>query len=196
MVEKTIVEILNPMALSGNTTYDELAQTQSVYSCGIYYNNHSNFSTTNPEYTSLIFLSYYPEFTTLISGDNPPYLSLFNVYEKMANNILDCSRFGNTVWNFLMSSYIAHYMAMTFQRLSLINSTTIQDNIQSQIASIGGLEVGLRTRESLGGEEVQIENMINVGLFKDAGQFLTTPYGRIFWDTYISYAKNFFRGVY
>lgn len=213
MVESSIVEILNPMTTSGNHTYDELAHTQDVgnlYRYGIVCNCRTNFSLTNPKYTSLIFLSYYPEFTPLIKEKEttpedptpalPPYLDLFNTYANMANHILNAKRFGETTWDFLMSSFIAHYMALTFQRIAAINNNTVPEGDpnygQSLISAISNQSVGLATKESLGGEEIQIENMINVGINQDAGEFMTTPYGRAFWNTYISYAKNFFRGVY
>lgn len=213
MVESSIVEILNPMTTSGNHTYDELAHTQDVgnlYRYGIVCNCRTNFSLTNPEYTSLIFLSYYPEFTSLVKEKEPteedptpappPYLDLFNTYANMGNHILNARKFGETTWDFLMSSFIAHYMALTFQRIAAINNNTVPQSdpnySQTLISAISNQSVGLATKESLGGEEIQIENMINVGINKDAGEFLTTPYGRAFWNTYISYAKNFFRGVY
>lgn len=200
MVEKTVVEILNPLATSGNTTYVEQTPDGVLHSlgtCGIAFSCKTNFSLTNPEYTSSIFLSYFPEFTKLISGDNPPYLDLFNSYAKMANCTLNAKRFGECTWDFLMSAFIAHYMALTFLRISYINTASVSgDDIPSTISAISNQQVGLHSKESLGGEEVEIENMVNVGINKDAGEFMTTPYGRAFWNTYISYAKNFFRGVY
>lgn len=213
MLGNTIVEILNPMTTSGNHTYEELAHTQNtgeMYRWGIVCNCRTNFSLTNPTYTSSIFLAYYPEFTPLIKEKEttpedpmpalPPYLDLFNTYAKMANNILNCKRFGEATWEFLMSSFIAHYMALTFQRIAAMNNNTLPSDDpnygNSLISAISNQSIGLATKESLGGEEIQIDNMINVGLYKDAGEYLTTPYGRAFWNIYISYAKNFFRGVY
>lgn len=184
-------EILNPLFNVGNNTVVEYGGTY----LGVTYQGRTNFSTTNPEFTSSIFLSYYPEFTKLVSGDDAEYEDLFNAYAKMANSTLNAKRFGEVTWDFLMSSFIAHYMALTFMRLGFIN-TSSELTTQQIITMIGNQPIGVRTRESLGGEEVQTENMINVGLYKDAGEFLTTPYGRAFWNTYISYAKNFIRGVY
>jgi hypothetical protein len=197
MKETSVVELLNPMSTFGNTTYDELAQSgYSGCRCGIVCSYSTNFSLTNPEYTSLTFLSYYPEFTSLLTGDAPPYLNLFETYYKMANRTLSVKRYGLYDWEFLMSSFIAHYMILTFQRLDAINTNVENNNIQQTLSALSNQSMGLAVKESLGGEEIQIENMINVSINKNAGQFMTTPYGRDFWDKYYSYARNFIRGVY
>lgn len=191
-MSNTVVEILNPTTTSN---YDYVGKTQGV--CVIQCSIRTNFSQTNPPYTSPIFLNYYPEFATLLNGSdaNQQYMSLFTTFYNMANNCLDYRRFGGS-WEFLMSSFIAHYMALTLGRLYMVGNNVEQGNVQQLLGTLSNQSTGLAVKESLGGEEIQTEQMINVSLYKGAGEYLMTPYGRAFWNMYISYAKLFFRGVY
>lgn len=199
MVENTIVEILNPMTTFGNTDYEELAHIGNgcPIRCGISFNYRNNFSLTNPPYTSLIFLSFYPEFKTLFDAPEPNvYLVMFNKFANMANHCLNAKRFGEYDWEYLMSAFIAHYITLFLQKMSLINEISPSGDIKNTIMAMGNQSMGLVVEENVGGEQIKVDNMINVGINKDAGLYMSTPYGREFWDKYISYAKLFFRGVY
>lgn len=193
-MNNTVVEILNPIATSGTYNYAEnpLVGGTCYIQCGF----RTNFSQTNPTYTSPIFLSYYPEFSSILDGSesNSQYMQLFDTFCNMANNCLDYRRFGGS-WQFLMSSFIAHYLALTLGRLYAIN-TNASGGVPQLLGALANQSTGLAVKESLGGEEIQTEQMINVGLYKDAGEYMMTPYGRAFWNMYISYAKLFVRGVY
>ena len=195
------VEILSPMTTFNNTDYDELAHIASkggVVCCGIRYCGlGKNFSETNPEYTSSIFLNYYPEFANLLKNDNAntTYINLFNTFYEMANHDLDYNRFGYD-WYYLMSAYIAHYITLSLMKIYAINNSSQPDDINSLIGALSNQSMGVAVKESLGGEEIETENMINVNLFRNAGNFMTTPYGREFWDKYYGYSRNFIRGVY
>lgn len=193
-METTVVEVLNPMTTFGNYNYVEHPRRLACLITGSF---RTDFSKTNPAYTSPIFLSFYPEFSQILEEKetNLQYITLFNTFYNMANNCLDYRRFG-ACWEFLMSSFIAHYLALAFGRIYAVNTNSSEGNINQILGALSNQSVGLSVKESLGGEEIQTENMINVGLYKDAGEYLTTPYGRAFWNMYISYAKNFFRGVY
>lgn len=193
---ETVVEVLNPITTFGNNDSVELPQNKLV--CVISCSFRTDFTKTNPQYTSPIFLSYYPEFSAIINdNDNSKsqYTDLWQTYYNMANHCLDYRRFGYD-WYYLMSAFIAHYMALALQKLYAISTNSSCSNNIQLIGAIANQNIGLAVKESLGGEEVQTEQMINVGLFKNAGEYMLTPYGREFWDKYISYAKNFFRGVY
>lgn len=200
-METAVVEVLNPMTTFGSTTMNELAQLQGTCACVINASFRTKFSQTNPEYTSSIFLSYYPEFTNLlvVNGDNnatiEQYVKLFNTFAEMANNCLDYRRFGYD-WYYLMSAFVAHYMSLALSKLYALQNNSTSGDIQTVIGALANQSTGLAVKESLGGEEIQTEQMINVGLFKSAGNYMTTPYGREFWDKYIGYSRNFFRGVY
>ena len=192
---ETVVEVLNPMTTFGDNDSVELPQNRLV--CVIACSFSTDFTKTNPQYTSPIFLSYYPEFSAILSNNesNSTYTTLWNTYYDMANHCLDYRRFGYD-WYYLMSAFIAHYMAIALQKIYAVRTnSTCGDNLQV-IGALANQSIGLAVKESLGGEEIQTEQMINVGLFKDAGNYMMTPYGREFWNKYINYAKNFFRGVY
>lgn len=194
------IEILNPLTTFNKTTYDELASINSEgrsILCGInYLGGVTNFSQTNPEYTSSVFLSYYPEFTNLLNNTTvTTYSDLFNTFYEMANHDLNYNKFGFD-WYYLMSAYIAHYLTLSLMKIYAINNNSQTTDINTIIGAISNQSMGLAVKESLGGEEIEIENMINVGLFKGAGNFMTTPYGREFWDKYYGYSRNFIRGVY
>lgn len=194
-MENTVVEVLNPMTTFGNNDYVELPKSRRA--CVICNSFSTDFTVTNPEYTSPIFLSYYPEFNKILGGNNgnSQYVSLFNTFCSMANHCLDYRRFGYD-WYYLMSAFIGHYMALALQKLYTVQTNaTCSDNLQV-IGALANQSVGLAVKESLGGEEIQTEQMINVGLFRNAGNYMTTPYGREFWDKYIGYSRNFIRGVY
>lgn len=187
----TIVEVLNPMSTVGK--HNLVEQSKKLNVCLMQYGVGGDFTTTNPEYSSPIFLSYYPEFSCIFKEGQ--YTQLFNTLYTMANNCLDYRRFGND-WYYLMSAFIAHYMALSLQKLYAIQNLGTNAGITQIIGAIGNQSVGLTVKESLGGEEVQTEQMINVGVFRGAGNFMTTPYGREFWDKYYGYSRNFIRGVY
>lgn len=195
------VKILSPITTFNNTDFNELAQQYAngqICYCGIKYcGGINNFSQTNPEYTSSIFLNYYPEFTNLLtpSEQTTEYINLFNTFYNMANCDLNYKRFGND-WYYLMSSYIAHYLTLSLMKINALNNISPTTDLNVLINTLSNQSMGLAVKESLGGEEIQIENMINVGIFAGAGNFMTTPYGREFWDKYIGYARNFIRGVY
>lgn len=188
----TVIEVLNPLSTVGKHDMAELPRKNNL--CLVQYGIGADFSLTNPEYSSPIFLSYYPEFSCLLKTDGQ-YMQLFDTLYKMANNCLDYRRFGYD-WYYLMSAFIAHYMALSLQKLYAINNLGTNADITQIIGAIGNQGVGLTVKESLGGEEVQTEQMINVGVFRGAGNFMTTPYGREFWDKYYGYSRNFIRGVY
>ena len=192
---ETVVEVLNPMTTFGDNDSVELPQNKLV--CVIACSFSTDFTQTNPQYTSPIFLSYYPEFSAILSNNegNKQYTDLWNTYYNMANHCLDYRRFGYD-WFYLMSAFIAHYMALALQKLYAITTNASCGNTIQVIGALANQSVGIAVKESLGGEEIQTEQMINVSLFKNAGNYMTTPYGREFWDKYIGYARNFIRGVY
>lgn len=57
----TIVEVLNPMSTVGK--HNLVDQSKKLNVCLMQYGVGGDFTTTNPEYSSPIFLSYYPEFS-------------------------------------------------------------------------------------------------------------------------------------
>lgn len=194
-----VVELLNPMATFNTTDYIEAGRAKCV--CGIIGNFRTDFSKTNPEYSSSIFLSYFPEFDPILktTGEDPEpnaqYISLFNTFAEMANHCLDYNRFGYD-WYYLMSAFVGHYLTLSLQKLYAVATNSTSGDPQQIIGALANQSMGLAVKESLGGEEIQTENMINVSLNKYAGNFMTTPYGREFWDKYYGYSRNFFRGVY
>lgn len=190
-----IVEILSPVTTFNNTDYMEDTRTYSSYY--ITSNITSQFSLTNPEYTSSIFLSYFPEFNDLIGGEEPKpsYVTLFDTYYGMANNSLDFKKFGFD-WYFLMSSFIAHYITLSLQRQYSVISSSTTGSTEQLIAALTNIPMGVIIKENVGGEEVQTDNLINVSLFKSAGSYMLTQYGVVFWDRYYGYSRNFIRGVY
>ena len=172
-----VIEQLNP--LSGKYGNGVLLYcTCQVYSSG-------KFSETNPSYASTDFLIYCPEFTNILA--DPTYLALFNSLEDMANHCLDYKLFG-AQWKMVMSYYIAHYLIKSLERIASVNSIDTA-NTGQMISNLATQPLGIVIKEDLGGENLSYDNLLEIGTFKDAGDFLTTVYGRTFWDMYIPYGR-------
>lgn len=181
-MNELVIEQLNP--LSGTMTE---RRAVLAFCCPSY--TSGNFSTTNPTYTSATFLQYCPEFTQILTGADAPssYLAIYNGLYDMANHCLDYKLFGQQ-WYILMSYYIAHYFIKALERLASINNIA-SNNYVEMIGALSSQQVGIVTKEDLGGENLSYDAMVSVGIYQNAGEYATTPYGRLFWTMYYPYGK-------
>jgi len=175
-----VLEVLVPLYLATSSYIEYSANTLVTI---------TDFGTTdefnNPTFNYSNFIAYLPEFTNLVETDKP-YNSLFEAYNVIANQKLSYQTFGAD-WYLLMSLYIAHNMQLIFK--------TIEN--KGNYVAIGNDNMAGVIESGKGGEvEYKINPIITDNVFKDAGEFNLTQYGKRFWSTYQLYGRLIGKGLY
>ncbi len=142
--------------------FDEAAQLMSKIPIA------SNISYgTNPPYSSMDFLSLFPQFAVVCSDGTVPAM-LLSTFISMANATVSYSKYFE-LWSYCMGLYVAHFLTLFLSASR--NSTTVPGLIAASAPKLP------TASKSALGVSVSYDTSAVFDSLKGFGTWLTTSYG-------------------